>query len=50
MVEEADLATIIHAKEDWPDYLVEGDKVLGVLSAGFAGNDRESSFTVLRMD
>jgi len=28
MVEEADLAIIIHEKEDWPDYLVEGDKVV----------------------
>ena len=28
MIEEADMAIIINRKEDWPDYLVEGGKVV----------------------
>ena len=28
MIEDVDLAVIIHEKEGWPDYLIEGDKVV----------------------
>ena len=28
MIEDVDLAIIIHEKEEWPDYLIEGDKVV----------------------
>ena len=28
MIDDADLAIIIHEKKDWPEYLVEGDKVV----------------------
>ena len=28
MIEDVDLAVIIHEKDEWPDYLKEGDKVV----------------------